>query len=202
METWWEHVFMYRSAGLVFCLHTQVEFAVQENVTGAPRELEHVEGEVVGRSQSVGHHLHRLVSGVRTAARKQENTADTSHAASSTVSSVFDSSLNSLQVSAESLGPFPSNGLECIWSYIWCLCRFLYLACLLCCNGMLWFFVFPDKLWYSLCFCTWKSTTKKRLKIWRVHTLSYMCRRGIRPKAHTKSSSKNSKLNEQNYNKK
>lgn len=66
----------YRGAGVVLLLHTQVEFAVQVHVTRFPRELEHVEGEVVGRSQSVGLHLHRLVSRVRTAAQKQENTPD------------------------------------------------------------------------------------------------------------------------------
>ena len=66
----------YRGAGAVLLLHTQVEFAVQVDVTRLPRELEHVEGEVVGRSQSVGLHPHRLVGRVRTAAQKQENTPD------------------------------------------------------------------------------------------------------------------------------
>ena len=41
----------YRGAGAVLLLHTQVEFAVQVDVTRLPRELEHVEREVVGRSQ-------------------------------------------------------------------------------------------------------------------------------------------------------
>ena len=66
----------YRGAGAVLLLHTQVEFAVQVDVTRLPRELEHVEGEVVGRSQSVALHLHRLVGRVRTAAQKQEDTPD------------------------------------------------------------------------------------------------------------------------------
>lgn len=66
----WE---VYRGAGGVYG-GTQVKLAVQIDVTRVSRELEHLEGERAGRSLSVVHHLHRVISGVRTAARKQEHT--------------------------------------------------------------------------------------------------------------------------------
>lgn len=58
----------------VLLFGTHVEFAVQEDFTRTPGELKHVKGEVVGGSQSVVLHLHRLVSRVGTAAHRQENT--------------------------------------------------------------------------------------------------------------------------------
>lgn len=62
---------------VVFC-DAQLEFAVQVDFTGGPSELEHVKGEVVGSSNSIFIHPHRIVSRVRTAAHRQEthSTAD------------------------------------------------------------------------------------------------------------------------------
>ena len=51
---------------------TQLFSAVQVDITSLARELEHVEREVVGCSQSIALHLHCLVSRVRAAAQKQE----------------------------------------------------------------------------------------------------------------------------------
>ena len=61
----------YRSAGLALC-GAQLQFAVQVDFTACSRELEHVEGENAGRSLSVSLHLHRIISRVRTSARRQE----------------------------------------------------------------------------------------------------------------------------------
>lgn len=58
---------------VVVLFDTQLDFAVQVDVTRVSRELEHVEREVVGCSQSISLHSHSLVSGIWTTAHKQRN---------------------------------------------------------------------------------------------------------------------------------
>lgn len=60
----------------VALLHTQLYTAVQVDITSTARELECSEREVVGCSQPIALHLHRLVSGIWTAAQKHESKYD------------------------------------------------------------------------------------------------------------------------------
>lgn len=59
----------YLSAGVAL-FGAELQFAVQVDVAAAPGELEDVEREEVGGSQSVSHHLDRLVDWVGTSAHK------------------------------------------------------------------------------------------------------------------------------------
>lgn len=60
---------VYRSA-FVSPFRAQVNFAVQVDFTCAPSELKHIEGKIVGGSQSVFLHVHSQVNRVSTAANR------------------------------------------------------------------------------------------------------------------------------------
>ncbi len=78
----------YRGTGITLP-DTQLYSAVQVDVTSLVRELECVEREGIGRSQSIALHLHRLVNRIRAATQKQESSHDTDWPAATNTGSLW-----------------------------------------------------------------------------------------------------------------